>query len=56
MERNIISNEDYTLKISKAWLAVTEQWHILLTSKHDVECKFEIFLTEEELQKLKDAL
>ena len=56
MERNIIDNEDYTLKISKAWLAVTEQWHIELTSKHDIECKFEMFLTDFELQKLKDAL
>jgi len=56
MERNIISHEDYKLKIKKTWVPTTEQWHILLTSEHDIECKFEFFLTEFELQKFKDAL
>jgi hypothetical protein len=56
MEHKIINNEDYKLKVKKTWVKSTEQWHILLTSEHEVECKFEFFLTDFELQKFKDAL
>jgi hypothetical protein len=56
MEQNVINEEHYKLKVRKNWVKTTEQWHILLTSEHAIECKFEMFLTDFELQKFKDAL
>jgi hypothetical protein len=56
MERNIINNEEYKLKIRKSWLSVTEQWHIEFINDGEMTTRFEIFLTDFELQKFKDAL
>jgi len=56
MERNVINNEDYKLKIRKAWIATTEEWHIEFISQSVVDTRFELILTDFELQKLKDAL
>jgi hypothetical protein len=56
MERTIVSNEDYKLKIKKTWIATTEQWHIEFTSQSVLDTRFEMFLTDFEFQKFKDAL
>jgi len=56
MKQNIINNEDYKLQIRKTWVEPTKVWHIELTSSSIYEHRFEMFLTDEELQKLKDAL
>jgi len=52
----VIDNEDYKVKVTKTWVPSTEQWHILLTSEHILECKFELFLTDEELEHLRRIL
>lgn len=56
MKQNIINNEDYILQIRKTWVEPTKVWHIQFLSQSIYENKFEMFLSEEELQKLKDVL
>lgn len=56
MEQNVINNEDYKLKVRKTWIKATEQWHIELISQSVLDTRFEMFLTDFELQKFKDAL
>jgi len=56
MEQTVINNEDYKLKVKKTWVEATEVWHIKITSQSVFDRSFELFLTEEELQKLKAAL
>jgi len=56
MEQTIINNDDYKFKVRKTWIEATQQWHIEFLSQIILECRFEMFLTEQELQKLKDAL
>jgi hypothetical protein len=56
MEQIIINNEDYKLKVKKTWVEATEVWHIQMQSQSIFDNRFELFLTEEELQKLKAAL
>jgi len=56
MEQTVINNEEYKLKVRKNWVKTTEQWHIEFINKTDEETRFEIFLTDFELQKFKDAL
>lgn len=56
MEQNIINNEDYKLKVRKTWVEATGVWHIELLSQSVLDTKFEMFLTPEELAKLKAAL
>jgi len=53
---DIISNEDYKLRLKKTWVEATEVWHIQLISASIFERRFECFLTHEELAKLKAAL
>lgn len=55
-EFDIISNEDYKLKLTKTWVEATAVWHIKITSQSVFDRSFECFLTHEELKKLKDAL
>ena len=56
MEHKVINEEHYTFSVNKAWVKSTEQWHIVFKNKSDVEHTFEVFLTDFELQKMKDAL
>lgn len=55
-ELDVISNEDYKLRLRKTWVEATGVWHIQITSQSIFEHRFECFLTHEELQRLKDAL
>jgi len=55
-EFDIISNEDYKLKVKKTWVEATNVWHIQFTSQSIFDRRFEMFLTHEELAKLKAAL
>ena len=53
---DIIDTEDYKLKLTKSWVAATEVWHIQISSQSIFDNRFEMFLTNEQLQALKDAL
>jgi hypothetical protein len=53
---NIIDTEDYKLKLTKSWVSVTEVWHIQIQSQSIFDNRFEMFLTQEQLQALKDSL
>ena len=53
---DVINNEDYKLKLSKNWVEATNVWHIKLQSRSIFDYSFEMFLTHEELKKLKDSL
>jgi len=53
---DIISNEDYKLKVRKTWLEATSVWHVKITSQSVFDRSFEMFLTHEELKRLKDIL
>jgi len=55
-EFDIINNEDYKLKVKKTWVEATSVWHIKITSQSVFDRSFEMFLTHEELARLKDAL
>jgi hypothetical protein len=56
MEQNVINEEHYKLKVRKNWVPATDVWHIQFVSDTVNEHTFEIFLTDFELQKFKDAL
>lgn len=56
MEQEIINNEDYKLKVRKTWVEITKIWHIEFLTSSVFENRFELFLTDNELQKLKDLL
>ena len=53
---DVINNDDYKLKLSKNWVEATSVWHIKLQSRSIFDYSFEMFLTQEELKKLKDSL
>jgi hypothetical protein len=53
---DIINTEDYKLKVKKTWVEATSVWHIQFLSQSVYDHTFELFLTKEELEKLKDAL
>jgi len=55
-EFDIINNEEYKLKLKKTWVEATNVWHIQLISQSIFDRRFEMFLTHEELAKLKDSL
>lgn len=56
MEQTIINNEDYKLKIRKTWVETSKIWHIEFLSLSVLESRYEMFLSESELQQLKAAL
>jgi len=56
MEQTVINEEHYKLKVKKNWVKATEQWHIQFVSDTVNQHTFELFLTDFELQKFKDAL
>ena len=53
---DIISNEDYKLRVSKTWVEATSVWHLKFTSQSVFDRSFEMFLTHEEIKRLKDVL
>lgn len=53
---DIIDNEDYKLRVKKTWVEATNVWHVKFTSASIYEHSFEMFLTHEELKRLKDVL
>ena len=55
-EFDIINNEDYKLTLKKTWVEATDVWHIKIQSQSVFDRSFEMFLTQEELKKLKDSL
>jgi hypothetical protein len=55
-EQTLINTEDYKLKVKKTWVAATEVWHIQIQSQSIFDNRFEMFLTQEQLQALKDSL
>jgi len=56
MEQNVINNEEYKLTVRKSWVKATEQWHVEFISQSEMTTRFEMFVTDFELQKFKDAL
>ena len=55
-ESQIIDQEDYKLKVKKTWVKATEVWHIQIQSQSIFDNRFEMFLTDLQLQALKDSL
>jgi len=56
MEQILINSEDYKLKVIKTWVSTTKIWHLQFLSQSVYDHTFQLFLTEEELKLLKDAL
>jgi len=56
LSKDIINTEDYKLRVSKTWIQATNQWHLEFLSQSVLDSKFEMFLTHEEIKKLKDIL
>ena len=55
-EFDVINTEDYKLKVKKTWVKATEVWHIQILSQSIFDNRFEMFLTHEQLQALKEIL
>ena len=55
-EQTLINTEDYKLRVKKTWVAATKVWHIQIQSQSIFDNRFEMFLTNEQLKLLKDAL
>ena len=53
---DIIDNKDYRLRVTKTWIEATNEWHVKFTSLSVYEHSFEMFLSHNELAKLKDIL
>jgi hypothetical protein len=53
---DVISTEDYKLRVRKTWVEATKQWHLEFLSQSVLDSKFEMFLTHEEIKKIKDIL
>jgi hypothetical protein len=56
LSKDIINTEDYKLRISKTWIETSKQWHLEFLTQSVLDNRFELFLTEEELKKIKDIL
>jgi len=52
----LVDNEDYQVKVTKTYEPITKVWHIQFLSRSVYDYKFELFLTEEELEHLKRIL
>jgi hypothetical protein len=53
---DIIDSKDYRLRVNKTWVEATGVWHIKFTSLGVLEHSWECFLTQEQLQSLKEIL
>jgi len=52
----VVDNEDYKVKVTKTYEPITKVWHIKFESRSIYDYKFELFLTDEELEHLKRIL
>ena len=55
-EQLIVNNEDYKFRVKKTWIPTGNTWHLQFFTESIYEHRFEIFLSAEELAKLKDIL
>lgn len=55
-ELTLIDTPDYELTMSKTWIPKTNQWHIQFISPRPLGSRWELFLTNEEIAKLKEIL
>lgn len=53
---DIINNEDYKLRVTKTWVEATGVWHVKFISSSIYEHSFEMFLSHNELARLRDVL
>ncbi len=56
LSMDIISTEDYKLRVRKTWIEATNQWHLEFLTQSVLDSRFELFLTDEEIAKIKDIL
>tara|TARA_R110000868_G_scaffold133300_4_gene344845 strand:- start:1803 stop:1973 length:171 start_codon:yes stop_codon:yes gene_type:complete len=56
MEQDIINKEDYKVKVKKTWVTATDVWHIEFQSQSVYDYRFELFLTDNELEHLRRIL
>ena len=52
----IVNNDDYKVKVTKTWVPATDVWHIEFESESIYNYRFELFLTDEELEHLRRIL
>ena len=52
----VVNNEDYKVKVTKTWVKATDEWHIKFESESIHYHKFELFLTDDELEHLRRVL
>ena len=52
----VIHNEDYKVRVTKTWVEATDVWHIKFESESIHYHKFELFLTDSELEHLRRIL
>jgi hypothetical protein len=55
-EQTIVDNNDYKFRVKKTWIPQGKSWHIQFFTESIYEHRFEIFLTTEELARLKEIL
>jgi hypothetical protein len=55
-ETIVINNQDYKFKVKKTWIPIVEVWHIEFYSDSVDHSRWECFLTDDELTKLKQSL
>lgn len=53
---DVINTEDYSLRVKKTWVAATNVWHIEFQSQSIQYHRFEMFLTQEELKRIRDFI
>ena len=53
---DIIDTDDYKFRVKKTWVESTNTWHIQFFNLSVLEHRFEVFLTHEELKRLKEIL
>ena len=53
---DIVNTEDYKLRVRKTWIETSAQWHLEFLTQSVLDNRFELFLTDEELKKIKDIL
>lgn len=52
----VVDNEDYKVRVTKTWVPATDVWHIQFESESIYNYRFELFLTDSELEHLRRVL
>ena len=55
-EQTIVDNNDYKFRVKKTWIPQGNTWHIQFFTESIYEHRFEIFLSTDELARLKEIL